>query len=564
MAQINYGGVNFPNLNAPSGGKRTIWDELRDEKPTPPPTVQAPRPTRPAPPAARPAPPRTIWEMQRGERVPARPVYQPPAGLSPMRQVNAPLAAPIAPPQALDVSRLSPMRQVNAPIIQTTAAPPPVPALRAPVASAPPLVNTLAGIWQAAQTGAQAAPPALQTLAQRFVADQDPGRRAPDPLGAPINRFLGGSEGLAAQVGASPSPSGTELNPVQPYFAPGSPQDIVDYWKRRGALGGLLQLADRPRQAVPGYEPFMAKMWNATAARTYYPEAQRLAEQRADLQRQLRAVMATGAKRDDPAVNALELQIQQVDAQRSANYWNKEVPNQWQAAGQALITPYTSREEKQAAVERYRREAPSPVQFLQALHDPLNVIDFAVAPAYEGYKLASAAAKLRRPLTRTVNGVARIATLADNVALHAEQAARARTGIGRLNPFAPTPYAQAHALTNTANDGLTHILEASTASAEQFDGDAWGLFKRFLQDPDAPEVVQATGGWSQTKQAKDTAIVNRRVLGAWDDDGVAAYAATDRDQRSRSEAAGADRGGCRPRRPGASWTPRPSCPNRRA
>ena len=107
----------------------------------------------------------------------------------------------------------------------------------------------------------------------------------------------------------------------------------------------------------------------------------------------------------------------------------------------------------------------------------------------------------------------------------AENAARARTGLGRLNPFAPTPYAQAHALTNTANDGLTHIVEASQAAAQQFGGDSWGLFKRFLQDPDAPEVVQATGGWSQTKQAKDTALVNRRALGAWDEQGVAFYAA---------------------------------------
>ena len=54
-------------------------------------------------------------------------------------------------------------------------------------------------------------------------------------------------------------------------------------------------------------------------------------------------------------------------------------------------SPYDAlrRRTSEASVERYRREAPAPVQLLQALADPLNVVDFGVAPAYEGYRLAS-------------------------------------------------------------------------------------------------------------------------------------------------------------------------------
>ena len=66
-------------------------------------------------------------------------------------------------------------------------------------------------------------------------------------------------------------------------------------------------------------EPFQAKVWDATVSPTYFPEAQRLANERAELKRQQQALLAAGAGRNDPAVQELSWQITQINQQRQEN-----------------------------------------------------------------------------------------------------------------------------------------------------------------------------------------------------------------------------------------------------
>ena len=98
--------------------------------------------------------------------------------------------------------------------------------------------------------------------------------------------LLTGTTGLQAQIGMKEAPAGTLAEDVwQPYFNPGDKEQIGKFWEERGALGGLLQLAQRP-QAVVG-EPLLAKAWSASTAPEWYQHTQPMRDQKAALKKEL-------------------------------------------------------------------------------------------------------------------------------------------------------------------------------------------------------------------------------------------------------------------------------------
>jgi hypothetical protein len=445
--------------------------------------------------------------------------YQP-ASMSAMRQVNAPemVAYGSNTAKVLNAQRGAPILERS---VRRPTPPGALPLITQQGTRAEPLPQLVPSVKYAANVGplaanmralANVASPvvegAARSLWQQFQADQARPDTRPDALrtaltpvsravGGVVGRFLGGTAGLGAQVGLAPPPPGvTNLNPVAPRFAPGSSEDIANFWQQRGALGGTLQLSQRPYQIVG--EPLLGAAW----------------------ERQVR--------------------LEQAQAQ---GYNNLLEARRGQSGGEALaktkeILGAYRGPTMEVDIARYRLEAPPVTQFLMGLaFDPLTYTDALTSLPGDALRAFKAGSKVidlplgihlagnLAPSMGTVNGVRRVLTIEEVAAETPIAAAKVRSLGGRLNPFQPTPLSMVNALAKESSDMTTRLMEATVAQADNFGGDQFGLFKAALANPDAPEVVRATAGLSQSRPFKRTIMVARRTLGSWDDAGVAAYVA---------------------------------------
>jgi hypothetical protein len=475
--------------------------------------VQQPVYEAPAPP---PPPPKVQAPTYQGNTQ----QYQP-AGLSAMRQVNAPELVAYGDnrakllgqsPIATDASQRSVRRPTPPPTLslvtpQGTRSEP-LPQLVPSVKYAANVGPLAANVRAVANAAAPVVSGAARSLWQQLQADNARPDTRPDLLrtaltpvsravGSVVGRALGGTAGLGAQVGLTQAPpTVTNLNPVAPRVAPGSPEDIANFWQQRGAIGGTLQLSQRPYQIVA--EPLLGAAWER------------------------------------------QVTLEQAQAQ---GYNNLLAARRGQSSSEALakakeILGAYRGPTSEADIARYRQEAPAVTQFLMGLaFDPLTYTDALTSLPFDAVRAFKAGSKVidlplgihlagnLAPSMGTVNGVRRVLTAEEVAAETPIAAAKVRSLVGRLNPFQPTPLSLVNSLAKESSDMTTRLMEATVAQADNFGGDQFGLFKAALANPDAPEVVRATAGLSQSRPFKRTIMVARRTLGSWDDPGVAAYVA---------------------------------------
>lgn len=558
-ATEDYGGVAFPKLRSYDDWAERARQLAAKQKVTPRPSsarkVAAPKPV--APPAGRPESFDQWRDRINRLRQPQAPVVAPPVAAPIMQPRDLGVAgtatpapyAPAPPPVTYGPPAPAPVttntRAVPRPYLplitqsgtQPAQMPPLVPqAPDVPLAAVPTLGRNAARVANAV---GQVVPAVARSLTVR--PPQVTAALAMAPLFYKGVQALGdklplltGTTGLQAQVGMKEAPAGTLTEDVwQPYFNPGDKEQVKKFWEERGALGGLLQLAQRP-QAVVG-EPLLAKAWSASTAPEWYQHTQPMRDQKAALKKELQeytaqfgAQMARGG---DAKANELQGRIRDMDAALWRSFWHRQPEGYTTAQGFketfSDIGPYLSGEgvaKRAETVARYHQEAPIWLQFAgQAGTDPLNAIDVFSGPISRSVKGVITARKYAPAMTKVAGGVERVLSAEEIAQETLRNVAKTRTVAGRVTPFMPTPQSLASSVAKETDDMLTRIIAGSKAVADKYDGDEFGLFKAAMLNPDAEDVVKYTAGLSQSRPFKRATMVIRRAVGQLDEASVENY-----------------------------------------
>lgn len=526
MADINFYGHWFPEL--PKNKKQP----QQTQPPRPPVTVEPPSFERDAarwfpterPSAARWTPPVDEHDVDLST-------------MSPIRQVNAPEQLP-----GFNPATMSAMRQINdmgAPSIETTTEAPPVPGVRNAAAIPPlaaPWINAAQNIWGALPELGEALKQAAPTALRRADAALNEAYERPATYGL-IDQLFTGSKEAQAKV-------------------PTDPRTFAEEWqvaKSKGLGGGLLYGAAREQDVTTA--PLLGYIWQDSNPTGYGEKVAQYKERRAELQRKImEATSQIGGGRASigvPEIAAMRQELANLDRDMRTGFFNRSMEGirqqgaplgQGRAAYNAWNQERAARlwegfknlthEQKVSARETYREQSPMAFQFLvDWVFDPLMALD--VLDEVNTIRRINKAMDLTGPAMTGGRGVQRVLTLEEIGEETSKAQKRAVSLLGRITPWQPTPESLAHAHVIQSADTVTRISEAARdaatnnpdliarLAADPDDNPMTAILRRFLADPDDADIVELTGGFSQSRQAKRTVILMREMFGTVDEGTVA-------------------------------------------
>jgi hypothetical protein len=416
-----------------------------------------------------------------------------------------------------------------------------VPGVRNAAAIAPlvaPWLDVARGVWGELPELGEAVGKAIAPALRRIDTSLNQAYEKPATYDL-IDRLFTGSKEAQAKVPTDPRTFGEEWQVA----------------KSMGLGGGLLYGAARVQDVTTA--PLLGHIWQSTSPKDYGEKVSAYREKKADLQRSImEATSQIGGGRASmgvPEINAMRQELANLEREMRTGFLNRGMEaiqqqgaplGQGKAAYDAWNRERAARmwegfknlthEGKVAAREAYREQSPMAYQFLvDWVSDPLMALD--VLDEANTIRKINKAMDLTgpamTPLTR--KGTQRVLTLAEIGDETSKAQKRALSLLGRITPWQPTPESLAHAHVIQSADTVTRISEAARDAAtnnpdliarlavDPDENPMTAILRAFLADPDNPDIVQLTGGFSQSRQAKRTVILMREMFGTVDEGTVA-------------------------------------------
>src|SRR5574343_94284 len=405
------------------------------------------------------------------------------------------------------------------------------------VAGISPAFNVLA------QFGQQFATPQGRAAVERFVQQYGPevpgevARQAGEAL-APVGRFIGGignrvgqaiaqaQQGAPGQLlfGLPPERQDLEkLNQlreatrqsaeqfyrgedlaqrIRPPWQQPETAETIETFRQQGLLPGAMTLPQRPTELVS--RPYLAQAYTSLLTPEQRAEMDAQNQRQQELSAQERQLRLSGDLQGASQVN------QQKEAEARAYQERVMARPISERAGRLPTIGYgTTRD-----IARYENEVNPFVRFgLEMVADPVNLLPF--DKVADVIRVASVTDKFA-PAYGKIGGIYPILTKGEVAAEAAQDAEKITNSIRRYAPLSYTAE-------TLASRAVTETADITTRLSEAF-GNNVDLWKRFVLNPDDPEIVQLTGGLSQSRPFKRAANMIERTWGTVDDATVAAAA----------------------------------------